>query len=149
LVWCEWASKKWTSQLCTWSGKSNWAILSISVWWRTVSKALLKSKTITITYGLVRSTCVTLWKSEMIAAVVRCRYPRVSVSRHTMYLGHRRFRCRSWSGAKSDGQWSWEAYRLLLPRPQRHTKKLGPMPQAERTSLGHNIASTLQTLPVG
>ena len=66
LVWCEWASEKWTSQLCrpTWSGKSNWAILSVSVWWRTVSKALLKSKAITITYGLVRSRCVTLWKSS-------------------------------------------------------------------------------------
>jgi len=70
LVWCEWASKKWTSQLCTWSGRSSWAILSISVWWRTVSKALLKSKAITITYGLVRSRCVTLCKSMMIAAVV-------------------------------------------------------------------------------
>ena len=53
-----------------WSGKSKCAILSSKVWCRTVSKALLKSRAMTITYGLVSSRCVTLWSSVIIAAVV-------------------------------------------------------------------------------
>ena len=74
---------------------------------------------------------------------VRRRYPSVSDSRHTMYLGHRRFRCRSW-------RWSME---LRSPSPTSPASSMAhegtTAPRGENYSLSHNVASTLQTLPVG
>ena len=55
LVWCECASKKWTSQLFTTSsGKSNWAVLSISVWWLHISLSRLSYITYFSCYKLQR-----------------------------------------------------------------------------------------------
>jgi len=54
-VQLEWPLKKSTSQLKAFTGISSLASFSSNVEWRTVSKALLNSREITMTYGLVRS----------------------------------------------------------------------------------------------
>ena len=60
--------KKSTSQLYTLTGRSSRAIFSRRVECRTVSKALLKSKEMTVTDGLERSMFVMMLRRHIIAA---------------------------------------------------------------------------------
>ena len=61
---------KLNSQLCTQSGMSSFDSLSAKLACLTVSKALLKSSAMTLTYGLSLSRAVTTCIRVMMAAVV-------------------------------------------------------------------------------
>ena len=54
----------------TYAGRSSSDILDNSVEWRTESKALDKSRDMTMTYGLAWSRLVMVWRREMMAADV-------------------------------------------------------------------------------
>jgi len=62
-----WPLKNDTIQLYTYAGRSSSDILDSSVEWRTESKALEKSRDMTMTYGLAWSRLVIVWRREMTA----------------------------------------------------------------------------------